>query len=227
MSQFLTDRTPGRRDFLRIGGVTVAMSAVVAACGSGDEEQLPITGTQPPTTLEGEGGVTGSPENDISLLRTQQSIEVLAAQTYQKLIDKDVATTPSLVEAMALFQSQHEERAALMGETAVEAGGESYPEPNEFLATTVDEEVEAVSDEETAVILALELETIATHTCVFASELLTTPELRQTVMSVGGAEARAISFLYGVQGLPQVPFAFMPRRNRIDNKGLITTDDEG
>jgi hypothetical protein len=225
MNQPDTTRKPARRDFLRLGGATIALSAVVAACGSDDGEQLPVTGTAPPT--DDESTSTASPEMDITLLRTQQSIEVLAAQTYRTVIDEGLLTTPALLEAMERFQGQHEERAQLLGEAATEAGGEPYPDPNPFLATTVDEQVEVLSDEEATVALALELEAIATQTCVYASELFTTPELRQTIMSVGGAEARAISVLYGVQGQPQVPFAFMPRRNRIDDQGLITSDTEG
>jgi hypothetical protein len=225
MNQPDTTRKPARRDFLRLGGATIALSAVVAACGSEDEGQLPVTGTTPPT--DDESASTGGPEMDITLLRTQQSIEVLAAQTYRTVIDEGLLTTPALIEAMERFQGQHEERAQLLGEAATDAGGEPYPEPNPFLSTTVDEQVEVLSDEEATVALAVELETIATHTCVYASELLTTPELRQTIMSVGGAEARAISVLYGVQEQPQVPFAFMPRRNRIDDKGMLSADQEG
>jgi hypothetical protein len=212
---------PDRRGFLKIGGATVALSVVAAACSSVPEEQIPVSGTTPPS-LDDSGVFDPSEELDLTLLRTAQSIEVLAVETYQKVLETDLLSTPAVNDAARLFMDQHQEHAALLATTTEDLGGEAYNQANEYLFTTVVEPalIDA-TDEEMAVELALVLENTAAQTYVFAAEILSTPALRQAIMSIGGVEARHVSVLYGVQGQPQVPFAFMPRRARIPDKGFI------
>jgi len=219
---------PDRRRFLMVGGVAVATSAVVAACGT-DEEQVPVTGTLPPKAEPG-ATTTTTPEqgqeSDVTLLRTAQSIEVLAVDVYQKAIDSGLVTTPAIAEAAALFQAQHRDHAALVAQATIDAGGQPYDQPNTYLLeTAVAPALEVLDGEEAVVSLAYELENIATQTYVFASELLTTPTLRQAIMSIGAVEARHVSVLLAVQDQPPVPFAFMPRRDHIDEKGFIAQDE--
>ena len=101
---------PDRRAFLRVGGLTVAMSAVIAACGSDDDESLPITGT-PPTSSEDASVFERGQELDVTLLRTAQSIEVLAVDTYQTALDSGLVTTTVVADTIRLFQEQHREHA--------------------------------------------------------------------------------------------------------------------
>ena len=212
---------PDRRGFLKIGGATVALSAIAAACSSEPETQLGVGGTAPPS-LEAAGIYDTGEELDLSLLRTAQSIEVLAIETYQKLLAGDLLSTAAVADAAQLFMDQHRDHAGLLSTTTEDTGGVAYDQPNEYLlATVVDPALEAATDEEAAVKLAFALENTAAQTYVFAAELLSTPELRQAIMSIGGVEARHVSVLYGVQSLPRVPFAFMPRRAHIDEQGFI------
>lgn len=215
---------PDRRAFLRVGGMTVAMSAVVAACGSDSEEDLPVTGTLP-TVEEATGLIETSQELDVTLLRTAQSIEVLAVQTYQAAIDSGLVTTPAVAEAAQLFQQQHDEHAGLLAATTTDAGGTPYDQPNPYLdEQVVGPAVAALTSETDVVALAVELENTAAQTYVFAAEALSTPALRQGIMSIGGVEARHLTVLYTVQEQPPAPFPFMPRRDRIDAKGYLPED---
>jgi hypothetical protein len=217
---------PDRRRFLTAGGLTLATSALLVACGdSGDDGSIPVSGTLP---VPGEEGATPTTtpeqgqETDLTLLRTAQSIEVLAVDTYQAAIDSGLVTTPAIADAAQLFQQQHREHADLVAETTTEAGGEPYDQPNEYLSTEVVEPALGVLDgEEGIVSLALALENTAAQTYVFAAELLTTPDLRQAVMSIGATEARHVSVLFTVQNQPPVPFAFMPRRDAVDKQGYV------
>jgi hypothetical protein len=221
---------PDRRRFLTVGGLTLATSALLAACGdSGGDEQIPVSGTLPvpaeegvtPTTTPAQGQ-----ETDVTLLRTAQSIEVLAVETYQAAIDSGLVTTPAIADAAQLFQAQHREHAALLAETTTETGGEPYDQANEYLFTEVVEPALGVLDgEEGVVSLALTLENTAAQTYVFAAELLTTPDLRQAIMSIGATEARHVSVLFTVQNQPPVPFAFMPRRDAVDRNGYVPQDE--
>jgi hypothetical protein len=216
---------PDRRRFLTIGGMTVAASAVLAACGGSEEEQLPVTGTLPPRAEAG-ATTTTTPEqgqeSDVTLLRTAQSIEVLAVDVYQQALDSGLVTTPAVADAAALFQQHHRDHAEAVAQATTAAGGQPYDEPNAYLLETVITPALAVLDTQEAVVsLAYDLENLATQTYVYAAELLTTPLLRQAAMSIGAVEARHVSVLLAVQDQPPVPFAFMPRRDRIDERGLV------
>lgn len=215
---------PDRRAFLRVGGLTIAMSAVMAACGSSDDEDLPVTGS-PPTIGEASGIVDSSQELDVTLLRTAQSIEVLAVETYQRAIDDGLFTETELVDAARLFQEQHREHAGLLSTTTVDAGGTPYDQPNSYLqAQVVAPTLETVEAGEDPALLAVELENTAAQTYVFAAEALSTPALRQGIMSIGAVEARHLAVLHLLQDQLPAPFPLMPRRDRVDPKGYIPPD---
>ena len=138
---------PDRRSFLRVGGMTVAMSAVIAACGSSSDDPIPFTGA-PPDELGFAGLLTPGQEVDVTFLRTAQSVEVLAVETYQKALDSGLLTTPALADTIRLFQEQHGEHAGLLSATTIDAGGTPYNEPNSYLAEqVVDPAVAELTDE--------------------------------------------------------------------------------
>lgn len=215
---------PDRRAFLRVGGMTIAMSAVIAACGKKKKDPVPFTGS-PPTSAEGTGIEQIGQELDVTLLRTSQSVEVLAVQTYQIALDSGIVTTPALIDTIKLFQDQHNEHAGLVAATTRDAGGEPYDQPNSYLQTTVvNKAVSELTDEASVVALAVGLENVAAQTYVYEAEILSTPALRQAVMSIGGVEGRHLAVLYTAQQQPPVPLPFMPRRERVDPKGYEKQD---
>ena len=80
-----------RRGLLVAGGGV--MAAILAACADHSAKpQVPEGGAQTPTTVT----IAPPPVNDVTLLRTASSIEILAVQTYQKGIDSGLLTTPAL-----------------------------------------------------------------------------------------------------------------------------------
>lgn len=214
---------PDRRGFLRLGGATIAFSAVLAACGKSDKEQIPVTGTTPSTVPGTSPEVyERGQELNVNLLRTAQSIEVLAVDTYQVALDSGMVTTAAVADAIRLFQEQHRDHADLLATVTEDSGGTPFDQANSYLQEkVVAPAVAALTDEDSVVALGLDLETTAAQTYVFAAELLTTPELRQAIMSIGGVEARHMAVLHGVQQQPKVPYPFMPRRGHIDEKGFV------
>jgi hypothetical protein len=199
---------PPRRVFLA-GGATLAAGAVLAACGSGSDEQIPVTGQRPTVPDSPTTTAPGSPEENIVLLKTGQSIELLAVDAYQAALDSDLVTTAAIAQAAELFQQQHREHGELLGDTLRSLGATEVTEPNQYLfENVVQPGLEAVTDETSVVELALALETLAAATYVKQTGILTTPELRSTVMSIGGVEARHVAVLNGVLGLTQVPTPF-------------------
>lgn len=223
---------PGRRQFLRVGGMTVAMSAVVAACGSDSQEgNIPESGERP-TTTTAPTSTTKDPDAgdvDITLLRTASSLEVLAVAAYQAALDSGQLTTPAIKSAAELFQSQHEDHANLLETTTEDLGGTPYTDPNPVLLESLQETIDAIPDADELVIVqaAVDLENVAAQTYAFAGGVLSTPELRAAIASIGATEARHVTLLKSVLEQEPVEFPFMPLRDRVPEEALLPEGEDG
>jgi hypothetical protein len=204
------DQHPDRRRFLALGGATVAFSAIAVACGSGSsDEALPFTGTVPPP------GRSIPPargrEEDITLLRTAQSIEALAVEVYQQVLAGDLLTDSTATRMARLFEGQHAENIPVVGDLVSSAGGDPHPQPNPYLWETVfAPALEAAAAEADVLTQLLAMEATCSQNAAFANELLSTAELRQSLTAVGSPSARRSSVLLELQSLPPVPFAVLP-----------------
>lgn len=213
---------PARRAFLS-GGAAVAATAFLAACGSSSDKQIPVTGSVPaketsPTTV-----APGSEEDNIVLLATGQSLELLAVEVYRRAIDSGRLVTNAVLETARLFQSQHTEHGDALGQALQGIGQPQVTEPNQYILTEVIEPVLGrITDETSVVTLALAVENLAAATYVKAAGILTEPELRQAIMSIGGVEARHVAVLNGVLGTTQVPTPFFRTTAAAPPKSFIT-----
>ena len=222
--------TASRRGFLRIGGMTVAAGAILVACGSDPGEDVAKTGgtlAPEPNALEPEIGQ----ELDLDLLLTATSLEALAVAAYDKVLADGLLTDSTLTSVATLFRDQHTEHQDLLATTTRDLGATPYEEPNPYLTVNVlDPAVAGLADVEgdeltTAVLdLAYTLENVAAQTYAWTTSLLSTPELRQAAMSIGGVEARHISVLLGALEQPQVPFALMKVGAHVPEDSFITPD---
>lgn len=210
-----------RRNLLRFGGTFVAAGAVLAACGDDDATPASDATTattagaattaataMSDTTAASGGEFTPSPENDIVLLRTASSLEVLAIAAYQTAIDSGLVTTAAVGEAAMLFQAQHQEHAALFQGATTAAGGEAYTEPNAVVFEALQPTINALSDEMGVVQLAYDLEVAAAQTYQFAVAKVSDGSLNKALMSVGGVEARHAAILGAVLAIMIPPAAF-------------------
>lgn len=115
-----------RRQFLRAGGLTVATSALVAACGdSGSGESgIPRVGTVPSTTALPTADVT-----DVALLRTATSLEYNALYVYGAVASLGVldAAASTIADRLA---ADHQRHADLTARLTVGLGGEEFRCPN-------------------------------------------------------------------------------------------------
>ncbi len=216
------EKTPmqDRRGFLTFGGAAVAMGAIVAACSSGASDDIPVTGTLPtppedPTLVTGRG-------NDITLLRTAQSVEALAAQTYREVLAGGQITSGANREAAQGLADAHQERVGMVGELVVAAGGTPFTQANPYLdETVVQPALEDISTSEEALALLVEIEKLTSQTEVFAAESLTTAQLRSGIVALGSSSARAVSILSLLQGQPAVAFAMYPLSARAPEKAYL------
>ncbi len=212
---------PTRRSFI-LGGSVVAASAIIAACSKKKPGQIPVTAPTPDPTAVSPTTVPGSVANDLALLRTAQSIEALAVFTYQKALDSGLLTTPAVIDAVKLFQAQHQEHADSLNGPVTGAGGKIVTEPNQYLLdAAITKELADLTDQKSVLQLARDLENIAAQTYTGASGVLTVPALRVAAMTIGNVEARHITVLNGALGYAPVPLPIMSTAKAISPKGYV------
>lgn len=215
---------PSRRGFLKIGGVTVIGAAVLAACGSDAAPDVVESGESGESTTTADPAET---EFDTNLLRTATSLEILAVNTYQTAIDSGLIGTADVLDAFVLFRDQHDDhRGALQQATEDYAGtGTAYEGTNQFLQdTVVGPALEALTDEESVLDLALRLETLAAESYVWSAGELSTATLRQAIMGIGGVEARHQAVLRSFLEEDPVPDAFEPTEEHIEEDSFVGVD---
>jgi hypothetical protein len=182
-----------RRRFLSIGGATIAMGAVVAACGSKSKDNPAISGTGTATTA---GGKSKS-ARDITALRTASSLEELAVAVYQKAIDNAGALhiSSGVADVAKLFQSQHKDHSNLFQKATTDGGGQAFTDPNPVVLKQIMPTIDALKDETGVLMLALSLEKAAAATYQSTVGTFDNKALNAAIMSVGGVEARHVTVL--------------------------------
>jgi hypothetical protein len=193
----MTTSAPGRRAFLRSGGLAVAGAAagiVVAAC-SGDDE--PAEGGDPPDASSEPGGPTRTTfaalAGDVDLAIGAVEIEHSAVAAYDALVGargEDLRAIGVLDTAL-LFRDHHAEHATALNGLLVDVGAAPVPGDHRFAGITLPtvEEVEELAVA-ALVELARDIEDRAAQTYITAVPRLSRPGIRRTLMAVGAVEAR-------------------------------------
>jgi hypothetical protein len=190
MDPFLEDDGVSRRHVLVVGGFSVAVAALVAACAPDrPAPQVPQAGAAPTTTALPTQAVT----NEI-LLRTASSLEHSLIGTYDKVLGLNVIA-PDAGTTLRLFRNQHAEHAAFFEKATRDVGGTPFTEPNSALqAKVIDPALKAIADAGNQpsdfAWFVYGLENVAASTFQSCVATLTVPSVRSQVMSVGGVEAR-------------------------------------
>lgn len=211
-----------RRRFLTVGGAAVAFSVVAAACGGseGGSDQLPVTGTLPVTDRP--PVVNISADNDVTMLRTAQSVEALAVLTYNTVLSKNVLDDAAIIEAVRLFQVHHTANVSSVGALVQAAGGQPYTQPNPYLLEQIIQPgLDGVDSQVSALGVLYEIENTTAQTEIFCVEVLSRAQLRQGIAAIGASCARAVSVLNGFQGQPPVAFPLMPLALRAPEKAYL------
>lgn len=197
----MTDSTPlttanldarvGRRQALRIGGLSVSLAALVAACGT------ERTGDSDPGRVGNADPVLAQPDyevNDIVLLRTASSLELTAVAVYETAKGLGVleGSTAALVDRL---QANHQATADKMGQLTEAAGGTAWTDTNPWImeraiAPIVDT-IAASDDAGRDVInLAITLENLAASTHQSLTGILTESEQRLATANASAEESR-------------------------------------
>lgn len=234
---------PRRRQFLKIGGATVLGAAVLSACGS-DNKGVGETGNSIATTTAAGGSTTGSTPTtsaadgskmDLVLARTATSLEILAVAIYgvalgtsdMAKLPTEIAFDPAVVDAAKLFQKHHQAHADALNAVITETGQPKYTKPNQFLFDNlVKTQLPSLTTQQAVVSFAKDVEDIAAGTYAYAASVLSTPQLRQTLMSIGGVESRhasALALVLDSSGADAVPAAFTDAspQGRVPDDALV------
>lgn len=172
---------PARRRFLTTGAAGLAGAVLLAACGGDDAG----------TSGAAEGG--NEADQDVVLARGAAATELAAVAAYQAAIDSGLVTTDAVVQAATLFQQHHREHAEALNAVVTEGDGQAVDEALPAVLALLDDA--SFTDEFTVVRFARTVEDAAASTYVAGAGLLSTPDLRQALMSIGGVEARHVTAL--------------------------------
>jgi hypothetical protein len=226
---------PSRRQFLEVGGVSIAGVALLAACGDDDDDTAATTGTTAAggttaTTMGGTGTTAaagGGAEMDLVLARTAASLEALAVATYDTAATSGLVTTAAVGDAAKLFMDHHQQHLDALNGVVTGAGQMAVTEPNAAVkAAVVDRAVMAAKTEADIVALAFTLEEAAAQTYVFAATQLSTPALRATIMTIGGIEAQhraLLGFVAQSKGPAEIfPAAFSRSDNPLPAEAVLS-----
>jgi hypothetical protein len=197
----MTDSTPlttanldarvGRRQALRIGGLSVSLAALVAACGDNRD------GDTAPGRVGNADPILPLPDYDVNnvvLLRTASSLELTAVAVYETAKGLGVleGSTADLVDRI---QANHQATADKMAELTEAAGGTAWTDTNPWImerAIVPIVETIAMSDDmaRDVINLAITLENLAASTHQSLTSILTEPEQRLATANAATEESR-------------------------------------
>lgn len=197
----------GRRTFLRVGGIGVALAAVVAACDNPEQGELGRVGNVPPTTALPDAKV-----DDIVLLRTASSLEHSIVRAYNTMIGWGVIDEP-FTGFIQRFVADHEAHAKLFEQLTADAGGKPWTTSNPRIdsavldpilarihdgaAATPTSKLIGPSDDvrRDALNVSHGLESLDGEACQAMVSELASLELRAATIAVGVASARRAALL--------------------------------
>jgi hypothetical protein len=194
-----------RRNFLRGGLVTAGAlggGVVLAACGgstSGPAVNASTTTTQ---------------SVDLTVARLAASLEVLAVNTYQTVLDAAGkgalgAVPPAIGTFVATAKAQHTDHASAWNGALTGAGQQAQTAPDPHYKKVVDQALPSVKTVVDAAKLALTLETVAVETYTAGSALVTDKKNRLVALTIAPVEAQHIAILNYVLGQYPVPDSFI------------------
>jgi hypothetical protein len=193
----------GRRDVLRIGGLTVSLAAIVAACGDdrGGNTDPGRVGAAPPITEPPE-----YPVDSAVLLRTASSLEVSTVMVYEAILELGLldADGTALVD---LITENHRELEVVMGELTVAAGGEVWtcgnPWMEERFFVPILDAIKASDNPERDIYnVAVSLENLGAATYQQFSVELNEPEQRTAVVKAAAQDSRhSAALVVAVEGV--------------------------
>ena len=172
------------------------------------------------------GGGTGSAVNattssststaspDLTVARLAASLEVLAVNTYQTVLDAagkgSLGTVPPAIATfVTTAKAQHADHANAWNSALTGAGLQAQTAPDPHYNKIVQQALPTVKTVVDAAKLALTLETVAVETYTAGSALVTDKKNRLVALTIAPVEAQHVAILHYVLGQYPVPDSFV------------------
>lgn len=194
-----------RRNFLRLGGMSLAAAAALAACGNDDGEvgEGADEGDAPKTPAETKGNTT-----DIRFLNDATAAERAASVAYEKMIEKLGDEDEELGKTLNTMSGHHEEHFGVLAGATEALGGDTNREEDDEISALVERELATATGAAGVRRVAYMVELALAQ--FYAKDLARLDEasLHKTTLAILGSEARhvaALGLLANDPGTP--PFA--------------------
>ena len=206
----VTDERPeetglDRRNFLRLGGMSLAAAAALAACGNDDGEvgEGSDDGDAPETPDEAKGSTT-----DLRFLNDATAAERAASAAYEKMIEKLGDEDEELRNTLNTMSGHHEDHFRVLAGATEALGGDTNREADAEITGIVERELATATGASGIRRVAYMVELALAQ--FYASDLagLDEASLHKTTLAILGSEARhvaALGLLANDPGTP--PFA--------------------
>ena len=191
-----------RRTVLRLGGMSVALGAVLAACGAGENggttgvgpEGIPQIGTAPPLKAEGSKVIS-----DARLLRTATSMHYNGIDAIDRVLALGFVSY-DVAGAARGYRGLLQQQADALAAATTAAGAKPYEQRNAAIDENIVTKaldlinVSATKGDDASRFLHA-FATLAAETHQSFVPLLTTPELRGAAMQIGAVHHRVSALL--------------------------------
>lgn len=189
-----------RSKWMKIGGVAVLTSAVLAACGKSDENAAETTTTKAAGGAATTAKAATADAGDLTVFKFAASIENLAVAAYS--MGAPLIKNKVLLDVALLFQAHHKEHAALFNSQLTANGMKAVTEPNAVVLASLKGAIDGLKTEADVLKFAQDVEVQAAATYFSTVGLLKGDKLAYTAMTIGGTEWRHAALLSQVTMVP-------------------------
>ncbi len=195
-----------RAKYLKVGGVAVLTSAVLAACGS--SKSTPAASEDTSTTVPAGASTAKADAGDLSVAKFAASVELLAVAAYKT--GAPLLKDKTAIAAANAFLAQHTDHAALFNSVLTGNGAPAVTEPNAAYLAALKPAIDKLKTEMDVLLFAQDLEAsaAATYFATVNGDTATgipafkDPKLANATISVGGTEYRHAAILSFVTKTP-------------------------
>ena len=210
-------RSTNRRQFLVLGGATVAGAAALAACSpssqtntSGTLASTIVPATAAPTTVSAE-----SQAADVVILRTATSMSQSIVKFYDTMISSPLITDADVKTWAKFMQNQQSISVSTLQTLTTDNGGKAYRGTNTYVDTTIIAPALKIAQAQSDLVkLATNLEQAAAATATLAVGTIAAFQTRQRIMAVGTTASRHVTVWNLIAGNGDItagaPNAFQP-----------------
>jgi hypothetical protein len=210
-----------RRQFLKVGSLTL-LGAAVAACTSDKPNTVPgQTTTTAPTTTS-----SGASTSDIALLKTAASLEALAVGVYQRAAGAALIKDPATLDAATLFLTHHTTHQLTLNALLQAAEVSAVTAPNSVMDKSIFQPaLAAAKTQDDIITLLFTLEEVLAQTYVYSTDILMKPEQRVAFMTIAATQARhraLLGFTFAQQSVDDLfPTSFSNSNNPLPADAIL------